>query len=64
MKRKKCIEIHYRACQDTVGDGSVKLEYCLIIEMMADKLTKTLGPQFLVIMKDLISMMVSFDENM
>lgn len=50
--------------REAVGNGEVKLEYCLSMEMIADTLTKPLEPQRFKNLNGIFSLTVSFDETM
>ena len=43
--RTKHIDIQYHFVRNCVEDGTTRLEYCLIENMVADGLTKALGPE-------------------
>lgn len=63
-KMNKQIDVHYHVSWKAVGNGEVKLEYCLSPEMMACTLTKPIGPQKFRTVKDLTPIMVSFNVTM
>lgn len=43
--QNKHVDIRYHICWEATGNGKLWLEYCPSTEMMADPLTKPLGPQ-------------------
>lgn len=63
-KKKKQSDVRYHVCRQAVNIRNVKLRYILFKEMMADCLTKPVGPQKFRIVNELISMLVSFNVTM